>query len=634
VKRNAFWKSYDPLEGEQGQLMAMRKSAKMTARIASAFFVLGFLLLILSIMSFGVSSSTPPIIGMIVLFFALFLLNAFKKAYVSSYLLSILPSIAVLAITIFLKSKSPGDDLHYFDSRIVLLGFCALPGLIFSQREPYLLYSTIAINFICVALYDPIHEMAGVGYFQSGFLNSTYYHINTISILISIGIVGGILMLKKIVISEEDKNEELSRERELRNQELEVQNEEISAQTEQLSTAYDLIEKQKQQLELYTGQLEELVKLKSNDLTRSNDELRKNNSELLQFSYTVSHNVRGPVARLMGLTNLLKFTDDNLSEENRAILAYIKESSSELDTVIRELSRIIDIRNELYTVKEKVFFQEEWEHVKKSLAGTIEPDMYITCDFSEAPFIYTIRPFLHSILYNLVGNAIRYRSPQRLLRVRIKSTIHAGKINISISDNGLGINLQQFGNNIFGMYKRFHTHVQGRGLGLFLVKTQVEALQGEIFVESQLNFGTTFRIEVKVPADIEGQVCFDCDYGSVLYNARINTMGLMWKRHVKSDEYRLLLTKCMEMLHVYGTPHWIADFRKLESLSLEDYSLFSDSVIAEGSQMGLRAVAVITKPPTHNGSQLNEVIKSLSHNGVEIEVFQTSAEAESWIEQK
>jgi hypothetical protein len=123
VKRNAFWKLYDPLEGEQGQLMAMRKSAKMTARIASAFFILSFLLLIASIISFGVSSSTPLIIGMITLFFTLFLLNALKKAYLSSYLLSILPSIAVLAITIFLKSKSPGDDLHYFDIRIVLLGF-------------------------------------------------------------------------------------------------------------------------------------------------------------------------------------------------------------------------------------------------------------------------------------------------------------------------------------------------------------------------------------------------------------------------------------------------------------------------------------------------------------------------------
>jgi signal transduction histidine kinase len=622
---------FDPLKDETGPLAAMRRSGKMTARVAMIFCFICVLLVVISVISFGVSSATP-LIGCVFLFFIfIFWLNTRGVVHLSSYLLCVVPSLVLMAITIYLKGVSPGDDLHYFDSRIILLGYCVLPGLILSQRDPYMLYSSLAINLLCVVLYDPVHELIGVGYYQGGFLNTTYYHINTICILIAGGIVVATLMLKGIVLSEEEKNRLLSEEKELKNKELLTQNQEILVQSEQLSSAFRLIEKQKQQLELYTTQLEELVNLKSMDLSKSNEELQKHNSELLQFSYSVSHNVRGPVARLLGLTGLIDRSDPHLSDENKRILDYVHESSHELDIVIRELSRIIDIRNELYTVKEKVFFEDEWQHVRTSLAGLIEPEMEISTDFTDAPFIYTIRPFLHSILYNLVSNAIRYRSSQRLLRVQIKTSVDDRHIRISVADNGLGINLEQFGDSLFGMYKRFHTHVQGRGLGLFLVKTQVEALHGQITVESHLNVGTMFTANIQIPGDIEGQVCFDCEFGTVLYNARIDSMGLTWKRHVTSAEFRELLTKCLEMLHVYGTPRWIADLRNLEVMSSADYAWFSDSVISESAQMGLRIVAVIsTEINTHELRA--KVAQSAARSKVDIRFFETRSQAETWME--
>nr|WP_236676273.1 ATP-binding protein [Chryseolinea lacunae] len=259
--------------------------------------------------------------------------------------------------------------------------------------------------------------------------------------------------------------------------------------------------------------------------------------------------------------------------------------------------------------------------------------MFVHTDFKEAPFVYTIRPFLHSILYNLASNAIRYRSPQRPLLLDVKTTLHRGSIRIAVSDNGLGINLDQFGKNLFGMYKRFHTHVEGRGLGLYLVKTQVEALQGTIVAESELNKGTTFTIDIKLPGDIEGQLCFDCDYGSVLYNARTNTMGLSWKRKVSSEEYRLLLTKCLEMLHVYNTPRWIADVRKRGNLGESDHVWFGESILNEGSKNGLRKIACIDTPDQQK-HQREQMILTAGRFNIDMKFFQTRHEAETWIEQE
>lgn len=610
----------------------MRKSAKMTAQVSLAFSMLTLLLLAVSIASFGVSPSTPPVAGLAVIFLLLFYLNANGLVYLSSYLLCTLPSLVLLAITLYLKGRSPGDDLHYYDSRIILVGFMALPGMVFSSREAVIMYSAIAVNLLCIVLYDPIHEALGVGYFQGGFANPTYYHINTITVVVSLAVIGGSLALKNIVVREEDKNQALLKERQLRNEELETQNEEILSQTEQLTAAFALIDNQKKQLERYTTQLEEMVQVKSHDLAKSNEELQKYNNDLRQFSYTVSHNVRGPVARLLGLASLVDLDDDRLSADNRKMIALIQGSALELDKIIRELSRIIDIRNDLYVVKEKVFFDEEWQHIYKSLEGQITADMLLETDFAQAPFIYTIRPFLHSILYNLSSNAIRYRSPQRPLKLVVRSALKPGIMNITVSDNGMGINLRQFGQNLFGMYKRFHTHVEGRGLGLYLVKTQVEALHGTIDVVSELNQGTTFSIDIQLPRDIEGQVCFDCEFGSILYNARTNIMGLSWKRAVTSAEYRELMNKCLEMMHVYRTPHWIADLRRRGPIAPEDHAWMQESILYEGSQNGLRKIACIDNEEGP-GIPVYEVSRQATRYGVHTRFFGSRREAEAWIEE-
>lgn len=117
----------------------------------------------------------------------------------------------------------------------------------------------------------------------------------------------------------------------------------------------------------------------------------------------------------------------------------------------------------------------------------------------EATELFIIKSFLQSILYNLISNAIKYKSLQRRPECVITLTKVDNNIIIVVADNGIGIDLIKNGAYIFGLYKRFHLEVEGKGLGLNMTKTQVEALGGSISVQSQLDKGTTFTITI--PSD-------------------------------------------------------------------------------------------------------------------------------------
>lgn len=263
------------------------------------------------------------------------------------------------------------------------------------------------------------------------------------------------------------------------------QKEEIQSQAEELTTSNHFIGE-------LNKNLENLVVEKTRDIQRANEELVKHNNELLQFSYTVSHNLRGPVARLLGLTSLLK--DAGTLEEARLLVGLVRKTSIDLDLILNDLSKIIDIRNDLHDVKEYVDLEKEWLNCCDLLHDTIKAEFIIMTDFSRAPSLFSIKPMVQSIFYNLLSNAIKYRSPDRDLRVNIVTYADKDNTIIEISDNGLGLDVAQYRDSIFKLFKRFHNHVEGRGLGLYLVKSQVEALNGSIEVESTLGQGSTFRI--------------------------------------------------------------------------------------------------------------------------------------------
>jgi PAS domain S-box-containing protein len=239
------------------------------------------------------------------------------------------------------------------------------------------------------------------------------------------------------------------------------------------------------------------VKRKEGELKKLINELTNRNNEMMQFNYIVSHNLRAPIANIIGLCNIIGHSDIKDSEK-QTILEHIRSSSIKIDEIIKDLSLVLNTRTNLNAKKEKVNFKK----ILRSIVETLEDQIIrsqckLVIDIEpEANEIFSIKSYMESILYNLVSNAIKYRSPQRELKVTLRIQRTSEMIRIVVEDNGIGINLNENGVYMFGLYKRFHYEVEGKGLGLHMTKAQVESLNGKINVMSEEGKGSSFVIEI------------------------------------------------------------------------------------------------------------------------------------------
>jgi signal transduction histidine kinase len=373
------------------------------------------------------------------------------------------------------------------------------------------MHFALVINFIVFAAVDiflryfsRLHAVPTV---------SEYMSLN-LPLLISYALlVSSVLSLKRLVDGFEFENfsliktlavnneqlQQTNRELHELNKNIETQNEEIQAQSEELMQSQESlllanqeIERQKLALEHQNVFLEKSLDEKSKDVLVTNQQLISQNNELQQFSYTVSHNLRGPVASLLGLINIhhLSQTED----ERSRVLSLIEQSARSLETIIRDLNKIVDIRNDKFAIYEAVSLEQELRLIRESLnAFILQNQVELQVDI-QCLEILSIKAYINSILYNLLSNAIQYRSPDRQPLIKVTFSANDQYTILEVKDNGLGLDLARYEGDIFKLYKRFHTHTQGKGLGLYLVKQQVEKLNGKIEVESTPQAGATFRV--------------------------------------------------------------------------------------------------------------------------------------------
>ena len=267
---------------------------------------------------------------------------------------------------------------------------------------------------------------------------------------------------------------------------------EVSEQKIEIQTQADKLAESNRSVTEINRSLEKIVAEKTVELRRTNEELVKYNDELLQFSYTVSHNLRGPVARLLGLAVLAHREND--IQQMKQLTDFISKTAHDLDLIIKDLSKLLELRNNPHQFHEVVELASEWEQSKSLLQDSLTGHEDIVADFKNLPTIIAVRPMLQSIFYNLLSNAIKFKSPDRRLKVIATSKRVNGKAILEITDNGLGFNIRLHHEKLFKLYKRFHTHVEGRGLGLYLIKSQVEVLRGTIEVDSEPDKGSTFKV--------------------------------------------------------------------------------------------------------------------------------------------
>jgi len=224
-------------------------------------------------------------------------------------------------------------------------------------------------------------------------------------------------------------------------------------------------------------------------------DLVKRNNDLEQFSYIISHNLRAPVVNILGISDLIRA--GGLEKEDEKILMTGLESSvSRLDEVINDLNYILQLNSKGQQNKEWVKLSELINDIRSSISSEIiNEQVNFILNFSAIDEVLTLKVYLYSIFYNLIINSIKYRRPDLPPEITITSFKSEDNITILVKDNGLGIDLPKRHDEVFGLYKRFHSHVEGKGIGLYMVKKQVESLMGSITVESEVNKGTEFKIQ-------------------------------------------------------------------------------------------------------------------------------------------
>jgi len=242
---------------------------------------------------------------------------------------------------------------------------------------------------------------------------------------------------------------------------------------------------------------EELQELNFQKIEKLLSITEKQNDRLKNFAHIVSHNLR---SHSSGISLLLDF----LSESNPEIkveepFKHLKTASGNLESTIHDLNDI---------VKVNVSGQEDFQIIQLKAAvnkiiESVEPltktgNIEIYVEVGETINVYGLRAYIESILLNLVTNGIKYSSPDRdsMIKITAKEDVLNKLVLIEIEDNGIGIDLDTHRKDLFKMYKIFHKHEDARGVGLFLVKNQVENMNGSIDIESTVDVGTKFIIKL------------------------------------------------------------------------------------------------------------------------------------------
>jgi PAS domain S-box-containing protein len=223
------------------------------------------------------------------------------------------------------------------------------------------------------------------------------------------------------------------------------------------------------------------------------EDLKMKNEQLQEFTQIVSHNLRSPVGNILSLLNFIENAETE--EERREYVTLLREAGASTLTTLQELNEVLQIKQNKHIEKQKLEFEQVFVNVRRMLvAKIVESNAEIITDFSALPTLEYPNIYMESILLNLISNALKYHHPDRRPVIEIRTGISQRGATLSIKDNGQGINMERYGHQIFKLRKTFHKHPESRGIGLFMIKNQINAMGGDITVLSKENEGSTFLI--------------------------------------------------------------------------------------------------------------------------------------------
>lgn len=241
---------------------------------------------------------------------------------------------------------------------------------------------------------------------------------------------------------------------------------------------------------------EQTVALKklNKELKKTSKALRIKNKRLEDFAHIISHNLRSPLSNMLGLYNL--YIAEPTHETSQDVMHMMRQMIGNMAETIDDLNLILKREAEQELERQQVSLAEVVEKQLQSLQAVILQTSAIIYSDLQADLVYVPKVYLESILHNLLSNALKYRSSERTPEVTIRSWVEGKQFYLTVSDNGLGMDMNKIRNRLFSIYATFHKNKDAKGLGLYLTKMQVEALGGSITVESEPGAGTTFIVNL------------------------------------------------------------------------------------------------------------------------------------------
>lgn len=236
-------------------------------------------------------------------------------------------------------------------------------------------------------------------------------------------------------------------------------------------------------------------KKKELQIEASLDIIEGHNKRLYNFAHIVSHNLRSHVSNLQLTTAL--FETKNLNQDQTELFDNFSKIATNLDVTLKHLNEIVTLQTNVNKEREVINIEVVYKRVTDSIRQiSLQNRVVYYTEFSEVEEFPYVSAYLESILHNLITNSIKYKHPDRDPEINIFTYQEDNKNYLVVKDNGLGMDLEKYGNQLFQMYKTFHNNEDATGLGLFLTKSQIESLGGKITVESRVGKGSKFTIQL------------------------------------------------------------------------------------------------------------------------------------------
>lgn len=251
------------------------------------------------------------------------------------------------------------------------------------------------------------------------------------------------------------------------------------------------IAQQNQLLQQHNENLESQIDARTMEISLNNNHLAKKTTRLEQFTYIVSHNLKSPV---QNIDILLNFIDQkSLDMPTREYFCVLRKTNDQLKNIISDINVLVSQDRGSDIVLNEIDLSTIINNIKEKLVIQIlESNCLIYTDFEIQRFP-SFSPYIDSILYNLVNNAIKYRSLERSIVITINAAVLDDQVVITVKDNGKGIEPDKL-EHICKLFYRIDEEHEGRGMGLFIVKSQIEQLDGKLVIGSEVGLGTVFTI--------------------------------------------------------------------------------------------------------------------------------------------